>query len=463
MQIYYLFSVKDKYFTDFSQALQNRKPIYSFYGLAYARKPFLNNSIYTNVSYVSDILKRNGEVDFNFLVEIERKYNINVANMIHADRHLLRYSKHKRLFFAQELIKIFINEVTQFKINLVFVEAVDDFISYFAAYFCKYHGIKFFFATYVGYAERACFSSNIDAEPDQFQNHFQNVSYLIEQGKIDLKSVETEIKRYITERKKPSYFTMGDADYKPFQLKDIKTFFSYLVAYFQDKQGMHHDKLPFLVPFYRILRITRKRNYRNFLVKNMIPFDKLKNLTYLIYPLHFEPEASTLIQGRWFNDQKQIIELISKNLPANMLLLVKEHKASIGRRPLSFYKEIVRHHNVFLVDDKIDSYHLIEHSKGVVVISSTMGMEALMLKKPVMSFGERFYNVSKNVYRVENFKMIKEIILSMLNHSFDYQDVVAIFYTLFSLSKDLGCLSHFEYKPADVQRLALEVEQILIS
>lgn len=455
--IYYLFSVKDKCFTDLSVVLKKKNVFKAYYGLAYARKKFLNNDVFDHISYVSDILSRKGDPDLSYLKHIEHQYDVNLAIMIHADRHLLRYKKDKRLFLAQELVKQFIGDMEKYQIGIVIAEAVDDFISYFASYYCKKHNIPFFFATYIGYGDQACLSSNIDSEPNEFRDEFRKSYDLIKQNKVDVSSVEKGIIKYIESRKKPTYFTLGNPDYKSFRWIDIKIFFNYIKSYFLDRNGMHYDKFPLLTPFYRLVRIARKNRYRAFLKQHSVTPADLDNLNYLIYPLHFEPEASTLIQGRWFNDQIKIIELISKNLPVDITLVVKEHKASIGRRPLSFYKNIVKHHNVKLVDDTIDSYRFVEKSKGVAVISSTMGLEALMLKKPVMAFGERFYHVSNNVYEVNKYKEIRSMVEKMLNHQFDWLDTLATFHTILVTTKNLGCLSHEEYNENDLEIMANEV------
>ena len=459
--IYYLFSVKDKYFTDFSHVLYEENSNYHFFGLAYARNSFLQDGIYQHVSFISDILrKQTGSIDETFLVEIENKYGVNIATMIHADRHLMRFPKASRLYFAQEILRLFIHEMRQFNIDMVIAESVADLISYFAPFYCRFHQLNFFYTSYVGYGSRACLTSDIDSEPENFRQQFYDNRLAIKQGKIQPESVEGKLNRYILTKKKPAYLALGNTAYKIFKLDDLKTFLGYCSSYFRDTKGMHFDRQPLLTPLYRLRRILRKISYKKCMAKVGMKFSELSKTKYIIYPLHFEPEASTLIQGRWLNDQKKIIEILSKHVPADIKIIVKEHQPSIGRRPLRFYEDLLHYHNVFFVDDTMDSYQLIEHSIGVAVISSTMGLEALMLKKPVISFGERFYNISNNVYCIENYKQIHAVIMQMLNHHFDWEDTLAIFYTLFNLTKDLGCIAHLGYTKDDLKILANEVIQL---
>jgi hypothetical protein len=363
---------------------------------------------------------------------------------------------------AQELIRTLIKEITDFNISLVMPAATADFISFFAAFYCKHHNIPFFYPINVGYSEYSCLCSNINAEPNDFEKHFTNTLQLVNDGKIDLSITEQQITKYVTTRTRPAYYVAGHANYNAFKLKDITSFFHYFTDYLRDKNAMYYDKKPFALPLHRAIKIFRKIRYRQFLKIAAIDMKKLSDVNYFIYPLHYEPEASTLVLGRWLNDQRKIIEMISKSLPTNTLLLVKEHKPSIGRRPLQFYTDIAIHHNVFFVDDEIDTYQLIRNSKGVIVISSTMGLEALMLEKPVMAFGDRYYRVSNNVYKVNDIRSIRATITAMLNHQFDKINALTFFYTLLAHTKYLGCLSPLNYQHNDLEILSNELAEIYL-
>ena len=89
--IYYLFSVKDAYFTDLSKILKYKKTIDTFYGLACGRTPVLEDPLYTQISYISDLIKKKEEeVDIAFLETIESTYDICLSEIIHVDRQLMR-------------------------------------------------------------------------------------------------------------------------------------------------------------------------------------------------------------------------------------------------------------------------------------------------------------------------------------------------------------------------------------
>src|SRR3989338_739161 len=339
--IYYLFSVKDAYFTDLSKILKYKKTIDTFYGLACGRTPVLEDPLYTQISYISDLIKKKEEeVDIAFLETIESTYDICLSEIIHVDRQLMRLNKKKRYYVAQEMIKLFIEETTRYKISVVFVEAIDDFMSFFANIYCHYQGIKYLCLADTCIDLGTFFTDRLDLGPKNLEQKFEEALCLIKQGPINALDIKRKLTAYIDAKKRPVYCTDITLLYKTFAWSDIKRFFNYLYLCIKDKHGMNNDVHPLSLPYLRCRRIIRRLRYSRFLKKNQITLLQAKQMKYLIYPLHVEPEASTLVLGRWFNDQKRIIEMISKNLPAGYSLIIKEHHGALGKRALSFYKEV---------------------------------------------------------------------------------------------------------------------------
>ena len=102
----------------------------------------------------------------------------------------------------------------------------------------------------------------------------------------------------------------------------------------------------------------------------------------------FLQKGSTYTISPLFLNETFIIELISNCLPVDHKLLLKEHPAMVGQRSLSFYKKVQKLPNVkFLYPfSKKKIYTLIKNSSAVATISGTSGMEAIILKKPVIVF-----------------------------------------------------------------------------
>jgi len=112
---------------------------------------------------------------------------------------------------------------------------------------------------------------------------------------------------------------------------------------------------------------------------------------FVYFPLHVAPEASTLVFAPQFSNQVTAIEHLAKNIPLSHTLYVKEHPRMAGKRPLGFYKQIEAYPNVRLIDPYVNGYRLVKDADLVAVITSTVGWEAVMAGKPVLTFGQCFF------------------------------------------------------------------------
>lgn len=129
---------------------------------------------------------------------------------------------------------------------------------------------------------------------------------------------------------------------------------------------------------------------------------------YVLYPLHFQPEASTCVYARKYENQLFLIEELSKSIPAGTVLYVKEHSVRLGHRPLSFYKQLRKYPNVKLIAPDINVHSLIKGSKFLIVLTSTAGFEALMHGKPVFVCGNVFYESFSGVKKIKDVFYEKE-------------------------------------------------------
>jgi hypothetical protein len=118
--------------------------------------------------------------------------------------------------------------------------------------------------------------------------------------------------------------------------------------------------------------------------------------SYILYPLHVDPEASTMVLSPWHTDQIHVIESLAKSAPANMLLVVKEHLPMLGRRPVGFYKHISMIPRVVLLGPEHNGLSLISKASLVAVISGTAAWEAMRLKRPTLVIGDSPYLAIKS-------------------------------------------------------------------
>jgi hypothetical protein len=107
---------------------------------------------------------------------------------------------------------------------------------------------------------------------------------------------------------------------------------------------------------------------------------------FLLFPLHTIPESSTMTYSTEYYES-DLIRFISKELPANMYLVVKENANMIGERFWKFYKDIQCLPNVIMLDPMVPTGTVIQSSKGVVGITGTALLESTLMGIPTHCFG----------------------------------------------------------------------------
>ena len=124
---------------------------------------------------------------------------------------------------------------------------------------------------------------------------------------------------------------------------------------------------------------------------------------YVLFPLNYEPEAALLIHGSYFEDQMVCIRNLARSLPAGWELVVKEHPTMQrrGRRPFGFYRRLHRIPNVRLVPGKTSNARLVNGAEAVALVSGTSGLEASLVGKPVVMFGDFPWDYAPTVHKVE--------------------------------------------------------------
>jgi len=163
----------------------------------------------------------------------------------------------------------------------------------------------------------------------------------------------------------------------------------------------------------------------------------------MIFPLHVQPEATTLTLAPFYVDQPTLIANIAKALPVGYQLYVKEHVMAVGRRPLGEYERIMDIPNVKLISPDVRVRDLIQQSLGVCTITGTMGWEALVYGKPAITFGRPFYDASGLTYPVEEIQGLPRLLQkAVYNHYVD--DTRLLAWTAATLTSTYKC--HIGYE-----------------
>lgn len=410
--VFFLLSVSEPFFSDcmrlFKKDTRSKDVCLSCF--SYCNKGDNDLSVFDYAVYFKDVLdSRKGFSVKECLQQakrMEEEYQFVLSDLIHAERNFDRFGK-QDAFRTAVVMALKIEEVHSLKpIEMVVSEGLDDFLSMFLYFFSKKNGVPF------RYPVRSRIGTGLYLS-DGPDGHVVKKS--LNKKAKSMSEAEAYIENYLEEKVQPSYMVANRRFFKVASKQDILTFGKMLVL--KDRNTTFHAyQNPSNALMKRVFRIINASRYASCLSKNEADLEALSDmgLKYFIYPLHFHPEASTLIKGRWINNQLQIIEFISKSLPSDCVLLVKEHKVSIGRRQRSFYNEVVKHHNVMLVSHKLNPHDLIKRSCGVVTISSSMGLEAIFHDKAVICFGDVFYNRISGVVNARNIAKMNDYVLQAL-------------------------------------------------
>ena len=128
------------------------------------------------------------------------------------------------------------------------------------------------------------------------------------------------------------------------------------------------------------------------------------------FPLQFTPESSLnyAIPSGDFAIYKNVVEKLLNSLPDDVFLIVKEHPDFYGLRDSNFYKLFLGRKNVSLVDVYRSNDDIYKLSDFVVTTgSSSVGIEAVIKGKKVISLGGAYYGRLGHVYNLYNLNTMR--------------------------------------------------------
>ena len=135
-----------------------------------------------------------------------------------------------------------------------------------------------------------------------------------------------------------------------------------------------------------------------------------------LFTLHFQPEASALPMGLGDTFQAEAILKARRILPADTVLLVKEHpsqlkntmEGSFGRSPL-FYNFIDSLPNTEMISAFSETSKLLEKTELVFTLTGSIGIEASIRGIPVVYFGGPWWAGLPGTFHANEPNLLKKI------------------------------------------------------
>ena len=194
----------------------------------------------------------------------------------------------------------------------------------------------------------------------------------------------------------------------------IKSFFSTILSPFRSliKYLLYRNRtIKYLKDFdHNHSRTTLNNNILRFkrLVQSIFYYsyyENPENFTdneIILYPMHYEPEATISYFTEFYQQQDYLIANISKLLGKNQILFVKEHPQQPGILLDKKYRKLKKTtSNIFYLNSEFSPNKIILDSDCIVTQTSSMGWESLILNKKVVVFGNVFYDKHPAVYNFD--------------------------------------------------------------
>ncbi|HEY3804341.1 MAG TPA: hypothetical protein VGL61_17110 [Kofleriaceae bacterium] len=334
--------------------------------------------------------------DLAWLAERERQLGVSINRMLASERHLLKgRTFSQRMRMAEVALREIAAAYDRFQPDFVFTEDVSCFHSYVHYVLARERGIPFWCIARSRLQYRVSIYSAGLQRWDRVERVFNS---LMSRGlSSDQERVaQAYVDEFVHKPLRPTGMKTR-AKMPKLELADLRRLGRVSMRYFSDSRD------PTLTPPMRVIARRLQRMARIKLAQARHAWDSpVPGEKYVLYPIHVQPEASTLVQAPLYVDQVALIDDMVKSLPIDHRLYVKEHVSNRGRRPQAFYDRIRANAAVRLLGPDEDTWSLIRGASVVAVITGTVGFEACLFGKPVVTFGEVFFNVLPEVFKAGN-------------------------------------------------------------
>ena len=131
---------------------------------------------------------------------------------------------------------------------------------------------------------------------------------------------------------------------------------------------------------------------------------------YIFVPFQVYDDTQILQHSPWVDSMDSLYHLLERCAPLldeGWRFVVKEHPSA--RKTYEHLHD--RHSQIFFANAN-DTQELIEGAQLVITINSTVGIESLLLGRPVLTLGNAFYNISGLVSHADSEKALNGLIAS---------------------------------------------------
>jgi hypothetical protein len=137
---------------------------------------------------------------------------------------------------------------------------------------------------------------------------------------------------------------------------------------------------------------------------------ELPDTRFAAYFIHVQPEMTVDNWAFEFHDQIAAIRNIAAVLPADMPLVVKEHRSQAGWRDASFYKELHSIPGVIVLSDTVPATDVVRRARVVFTLTGTVSLEAMCLGVPAILLGSVYFEHFDGIERARTYEHLRELV-----------------------------------------------------
>ena len=377
---------------------------------------------FKEIWFYHDFMNQKIKSETNYLKSFEEKYGIDLWQLAKNDRifindynNFYKFSEHEISEIMEKECKLFEQILDKTKPNF-FITTETALRQHHLFYLlCKKKNIKVLMFNSANWGKHCYISENYH-KLDNFKEFISKKKSL----PTTFNDLQNRLESKILSKRVSKFYQ----SYKDSKIKLMQAAFQLLILSDNSNEKTHYTyygrkKLKVLLSEISsfIKRWYRKRYIdQNFLQE--IPND----IKFIFLPLQQEPERSLLLGAPDYKNQVETVKYVSKCIPENYLLFVKEHPTQgSGRdwRKISDYKSMQNNPKVRLVHPSVHAIKIVSKSKLVITASGTLALESTFYNKPAITFADNDYTLLPSVSKLNSKNELHELIENSLEKKVD--------------------------------------------
>ena len=383
---------------------------------------------FENKWYYADYVEVNEKnPDLQYLASFEKKFQINLWELVYSDRlfypkynKYFEFTKNQILSLLEQECKLFEKLIQEIKPDFLLINMIIYHHAFLLYKMCKKLQIPIFTIEPTHFDSKWEVREEIDQLIDM--DIFHNMSSKNQR-------TQKELIKFLKEFKPEIHGEKNKTKYKNSKISKISAALKFFVNEKEDAEKHYayfgQSKSKVLTKGTATLHNIKKKKNESFLEEHSI--SKIpSNDKFIYYPLTLEPERMMILGAPYYTNQISVIENISKSIPIDHSLYVKEHPAMIalGWRNPSFYQQIIDFTNVKLIHPSVSHDELIQNSSLVITLRGTAGLEAAFYGKPSICFSQYSgYSELSSVNVISNIEELPKILPKWIDTKVDFSEL----------------------------------------